>query len=191
MDDIRSFIDGASYKLSALGADGTISIKSGFISNLSVRTPRSAVSVQQSLSSFKKDSWSQYRAKSKRTTATDGDDIFKAGPTAAPADNAYHSEVTAGASPGKASTRLSLRSHRPPPSHCDQPNLALKAGRGASSDYAPSVTSSTLQSKMPYPFLSSLLDSLDATQRSKRVLFENEPRSEILKHITKQMKERQ
>ena len=44
---------------------------------------------------------------------------------------------------------------------------------------------------MPYPFLSSLLDSLEATQRSKKVLFQKEPRSEILKHITKQMHERQ
>lgn len=44
---------------------------------------------------------------------------------------------------------------------------------------------------MPYPFLSSLLDSLEATQRSKRVLFQKEPRSEILTHITKQMQDRQ
>lgn len=126
MEEIRSFIDGASSKLSAVGADGTISIKSGFISNLSVRTPRSVVSVQQSVGSFKKDNWSQYRAKSKRTAA-DGDDIFRAGPAAVPAPgSAYHSEAPP-ASPSKASARLSMRSQRSLPSHCDQPNLALQS----------------------------------------------------------------
>lgn len=45
LDDIRNFIDGVSYKLSGLGTDGTLSIKSGFISNMSVRTPRSAISM--------------------------------------------------------------------------------------------------------------------------------------------------
>lgn len=46
MDDLRNFIDAASYRLSAGGADGTISIKSGFLSNMSVRTPRSKLSLQ-------------------------------------------------------------------------------------------------------------------------------------------------
>lgn len=44
--------------------------------------------------------------------------------------------------------------------------------------------------KMPYPFLSGLLESLEASQFSKRVLFQKEPRSEILKHIEKQMMEK-
>lgn len=65
MDDIRNFIDGASARLSAVGPDGTLSIRSGYISNLSVRTPRSVASVASNLSSYRKGS--DYRAKSKRT----------------------------------------------------------------------------------------------------------------------------
>lgn len=69
-----------SYKLSALGTDGTLSIKSGFISNMSVRTPRSVVSMQSSFMSNKRnETFSHYRTRSNVPTTTD--DIFKAAPS--------------------------------------------------------------------------------------------------------------
>jgi len=130
MDDLRNFIDAASYRLSAGGADGTISIKSGFLSNMSVRTPRSKLSLQ-SVTSLQRENWSQYRAKSKGLSLTkaaaDGDDIFKADvkrmspfgiaalPAASPAGSADKSSRAA----------RSLHSQQTVPSHCDQPNLVF------------------------------------------------------------------
>jgi len=50
-----------------------------------------------------------------------------------------------------------------------------------------SLNSADKGGKVPYPFLTGLLDCLEGSKSSKRVLFAANPRAEILQHITKQI----
>ena len=128
--------------------------------------------------------------------AADGDDIFKADvkrgspfgiaalPAASPAGSADKSSRAA----------RSLRSQQTVPSHCDQPNLVFSHQHSKTPSHAKTSVRSQLSlnsaekgGKVPYPFLTGLLDCLEGSKSSKRVLFAANPRAEILQHITKQI----
>lgn len=84
----------------------------------------------------------------------------------------------------------SLHSQQTVPSHCDQPNLIFSktpSNTKTSVRSQLSLNSAEKGGKVPYPFLTGLLDCLEGSKSSKRVLFAANPRAEILQHITKQI----
>ena len=107
-------VDGLSHRLSSQGP--TLSIRSGYLTNLSVRTPRTMCSIAQSDTSVAKTK-SYWRNRNHK--APKADSIFETGARAYKNLSVYDNR-------GSSTQGAYFTAQGGPPKHCDQPNMALK-----------------------------------------------------------------
>lgn len=198
VEALGSILDSLSHRLSTDGA--TLSVRSGFFSNMSVKTPRTILSNAQSTTSIaRKDNYWQAFKRKLRHKTVDADNIFEAKSQTSEVMSTfdarqYKQVAEYGFDPANRDSKSmqpasTFKMIRKPASHCmEQPNLVLKSKHENESRFSGSSTAS--QQVLPYPFLQGLLSNIQKT--SKRVVFPEDSNSkqEVFESVRKQIEDK-
>lgn len=169
VEQLSTMLDTISNKLSTDGA--TLSVRSGYFSNLSIKTPGSRFSKPQSVTSIARRPgyWADHRRKLRKAQVVDSDSIFEAqsmGSKAREAGGArlfkqmaefgYNPEPT-GATRKRIKAASLLPDRRVPQAPEYQPNIILNEKRSEEAAASSENTARTTATQLPFPFLNDMM----------------------------------